>query len=256
LAKSTGVRIEVIEDVGDANMINTVQIPTLDGKGSFPAYVAKPADAPRGAIIVIQEIFGVNPGIRKKCDDWAAAGYLAVAPDVFWRQKTGVELNPDDPGEFQQGIAYMMKHDFDQGIQDVEATIHWIRRPIDKGRAGVPKVGLVGYCMGGRVAYLTATRTDIDASVGYYGVAIDAMLNEAHAIAKPLMLHVPTADGFVPPAAQQAMHAGLDENAHVTILDYEGLDHGFADSFGARRNEAGAQLADTRTAEFFAAHVG
>jgi carboxymethylenebutenolidase len=232
-------------------MTNSVQIPALDGKAQFPAYVAKPSGTARGAIIVIQEIFGVNPGIRKKCDDWAAAGYLAVAPDVFWRQKTGVELNPDDPGEFQQGVAYMMKHDFNLGIQDVEATIHWIRRD-----TGVPKVGLVGYCMGGRVAYLTATRTDIDASVGYYGVAIETMLNEAHAIANPLMLHVPTADGFVPPAAQQAMHAGLDENAHVTILDYEGLDHGFADSFGARRNEAGAQLADKRTAEFFAAHVG
>jgi carboxymethylenebutenolidase len=232
-------------------MTGTVKIPTLDGKASFPAYVVKPASAPRGAIIVIQEIFGVNPGIRKKCDDWAAAGYLAVAPDVFWRQKTGVELNPDDPGEFQQGVAYMMKHDFDLGIQDVEATIHWIRR-----EAAVPKVGLVGYCMGGRVAYLTATRTDIDASVGYYGVSIETMLNEAHAIAKPLLLHVPTADGFVPPAAQAAMHEGLDNNAHVTILDYEGLDHGFADSFGARRNAAGAELADRRTAEFFAAHVG
>jgi carboxymethylenebutenolidase len=232
-------------------MTSIVQVPTLDKKLSFPAYVAKPAGEPRGAIIVIQEIFGVNPGIRKKCDDWAAAGYLAVAPDVFWRQKTGVELNPDDPQEFQEGVAYMMKHDFDLGIQDVEATIHWIRRDL-----GVPKVGLVGYCMGGRVAYLTATRTDIDASVGYYGVGIDGMIGESHAIARPLLLHVPTADGFVPPAAQKAMHDGLDDNPHVTIHDYDGLDHGFADTFGARRNEAGAQLADQRTAEFFAAHVG
>ena len=180
-------------------MATNTQIPTLDGKAAFPAYVVQPSGgaAPKGAIIVIQEIFGVNPGIRKKADDWAAAGYLAVAPDVFWRQKTGVELNPDDPGEFQQGVAYMMKHDFDLGILDVEATIHWIRR-----EQGVPKVGLVGYCMGGRVAYLTATRTDVDASVGYYGVGIDQMLNESHAIAKPLLLHVPTADGFVPPDAQ------------------------------------------------------
>ncbi len=231
--------------------MTSAQIPTLDGKTSFPAYVAEPSGSPRGAIIVIQEIFGVNPGIRKKCDDWASTGYLAVAPDVFWRQRTGIELNPDDPEEFQQGVAYMMKHDFDLGIQDVEATIHWLRR-----EQGVPKVGLVGYCMGGRVAYLTATRTDIDASVGYYGVGIDAMMNESHAIAKPLLLHVPTADGFVPPAAQQAMHAGLDDNAHVTMFDYEGLDHGFADTFGARRDEAGAMLADGRTAEFFAANVG
>jgi carboxymethylenebutenolidase len=85
---------------------------------------------------------------------------------------------------------------------------------------------------------------------------IDQMLNESHAIAKPLMLHVPTSDHFVGPEAQKAMHEGLDSNAHVTIHDYPGLDHGFADTFGARRNEEGAQLADRRTEEFFAAHVG
>jgi len=232
-------------------MTRNAQAPTLDQAGSIPLYVARPEGTPRGAIIVIQEIFGVNPGIRKKADDWAEAGYLAVAPDVFWRQVPGVELDPDVPEEFQAGIGYMMKHDFDLGIRDVEAVIHWIRR-----EEGVPKVGLVGYCMGGRIAYMAATRTDIDASVGYYGVMIDQMLNESHAIAKPLMLHVPTADGFVPAEAQAAMHAGLDDNAHVTIHDYEGLDHGFADTFGMRRDEPGAELADQRTADFFAANVG
>lgn len=232
-------------------MSTNTQIPTLDGAGTFPAYVAKPAGTPRGAIIVIQEVFGVNPGIVQKADDWASQGYLAVAPDVFWRQKPGIELNPDVPEEFQTAIGYAQKHDFDLGIQDIEAVIHWIRR-----EAGVPKVGLVGFCMGGRVAYLAATRTDIDASVGYYGVGIDELLHESHAIAKALLLHVPTADGFVPPAAQKAMHEGLDGNPHVTLFDYQGLDHGFADTFGARRDEAGAQLADQRTADFFARHVG
>jgi len=232
-------------------MTTNIQIPTLDGKDKFPAYVARPAGDPRGAVIVIQEIFGVNPGIRKKADDWAARGYLAVAPDVFWRQKPGVEFDSDIPEQFQEAIGYMMKHDFDLGIRDVEATIHWIRR-----EQGVAKVGLVGFCMGGKVAYMAATRTDVDASVGYYGVGIDQMLNESHAIAKPLMLHVPTADGFVPAEAQKAMHEGLDGNPHVTLHDYEGLDHGFAAEHGVRRNEQAAQLADQRTAEFFAQHVG
>lgn len=232
-------------------MSTNAQAPTLDGQGSIPLHVAEPSGTPRGAIIVIQEIFGINPGIRQKCADWAAKGYLAVAPDVFWRQQPGVELNPDVPEEFQTGVGYMMKHDFDLGIRDVEAVIHWIRR-----EKGVSKVGLVGFCMGGKVAYMAATRTDIDASAGYYGVGIDAMLNESHAIAKPLLLHVPTADGFVQPEAQAAMHAGLDDNSHVTIHDYEGLDHGFADTFGARRDEDGATLADQRTEDFFAAHVG
>ena len=231
-------------------MPTNTQIPTLDHAGQIPAYVVKPAEAPRGAIIVIQEIFGVNPGIAKKADDWAALGYLAVAPDVFWRQQPGVELNPDEPAEFQQGVDLMMKHDFFLGIQDIEAVIHWTRRDQQ-----VAKVGLVGFCMGGRMAYMTAARTDIDASVGYYGVGIDQMLNESGAIAKPLLLHVPTADGFVPPATQKAMHEGLDANPHVTLYDYEGLDHGFADTSGARRNEAGAKLADERTTAFFEANL-
>jgi len=232
-------------------MSTNTQIPTLDGSGTFPAYVARPAGTPRGAIIVIQEIFGVNPGIVQKADDWASKGYLAVAPDVFWRQEPGVELDPDVPEQFQTALGFMQNHDFDLGIQDIEAVIHWIRR-----EAGVPKVGLVGFCMGGRIAYLAATRTDLDASVGYYGVGIDQLLNESHAIAKALLLHIPTADGFVSPDAQKAMHAGLDGNPHVTLFDYEGLDHGFADTFGARRDEAGAQLADQRTADFFAQHLG
>lgn len=232
-------------------MPTNAQAPTLDGQGDIPLYLAEPSGSPRGAVIIIQEIFGINPGIRQKCEDWAAKGYLAVAPDVFWRQQVGIELNPDVPEEFQTGVGYMMKHDFDLGIRDVEAVIHWIRR-----ENGVAKVGLVGFCMGGKIAYMAATRTDIDASVGYYGVGIDGMLNESHAIAKPLLLHVPTADGFVKPEAQAAMHAGLDDNAHVTLHDYAGLDHGFADTFGARRDEEGAKLADGRTEDFFAAHVG
>ena len=236
-------------------MTTNTTIPPLHGSsdaaGSIPAYVARPSGDPRGAIIVIQEIFGVNPGIVQKCDDWAAKGYLAVAPDVFWRQKPGVELDSDIPEQFQEGVGYMMKHDFDLGIQDVEATVHWIRR-----EAGVSKVGLVGFCMGGKIAYMAAARTDVDASVGYYGVGIDQMLNESHAIAKALLLHIPTADGFVSPDAQKAMHEGLDGNPHVTLYDYEGLDHGFAAEDGVRRNDAAAELADKRTAEFFAQHVG
>jgi len=226
-------------------------IPTLDKQDSIPAYVVEPDDAPKGAIIVVQEIFGVNSGIRKKVEDWADQGYLAVAPDVFWRQQPGIDLDPDVPEQFQQAIAYMMAHDMNLGIQDIEAVIHWIRR-----EAGVAKVGIVGFCMGGRVAYMAATRTDIDASVAYYGGGINQMLNESHAIAKALMLHFAGADGFIPPEAQAAIHTALDSNAHVTIHDYPGLDHGFADTFGKRRNEAGAHLADRRTEEFFARHLG
>ncbi len=231
-------------------MTNT-EIPTLDGDGMIPAYVARPEGTPRGAIIVQQEIFGVDAGIRRKADSWAAKGYLAVAPDTFWRQKPGIELSPYVEEEMQQALNHMMAHDFDIGIRDIEAVIHWIRR-----EEGVPKIGLVGFCMGGKIAYMVAARTDIDASVGYYGVMIDQMLNEKHAIARPLMLHIPTADHFVDAAAQKAIHDGLDDHPRVTLWDYEGLDHGFAAEIGARRDEAGAELADKRTAEFFAEVIG
>jgi carboxymethylenebutenolidase len=226
-------------------------IPTLEGDAQFGAYVAKPAGEPRGAIIVIQEIFGVNPGIRQKCDKLAAEGYLALAPDLFWRLQPEVSLDPDVESEFATALGLMGKFNQDAGIRDIEATIHHIRRNL-----GVAKVGCVGYCLGGRLAFMTAARTDIDASVGYYGVGIDGLLGEKHAIAHPLMLHIPTNDGFVPRETQAAMHAGLGDHPKVTLHDYEGLDHGFATEHGKRRNEDAANLADTRTAAFFAEHLG
>ena len=232
-------------------MSETVTIKTLDGDADFSAYVARPDGTPKAAIIVIQEIFGVNPGIRNKCDGWAEQGYLAVAPDLFFRMKPGLELDPDIEAEFNEALDYFGKYDPDDGVKDIEATIHWIRR-----EAGVAKVGCVGYCLGGKLAYMTAARTDIDASVGYYGVMIDQMLGEKHAIAHPLLLHIPTADHFVGPEAQAAMHAGLDDHPRVTLHDYEGLDHGFATESGNRRDEQGAQLADGRTKAFFAEHLG
>jgi carboxymethylenebutenolidase len=231
-------------------MATNTEIPSLDGSTQIPAYVVEPEATPRGAIIVIQEIFGVNQGIMAKAGDWAAQGYLAIAPDVFWRQQPGVELDPDVPEQFQQGVALMMKHDFTAGLEDVKAVIAWARAQ------GAAKVGLVGFCMGGRIAFMSATGTDLDAAVGYYGVGIDQMLGQADAIAGQVLLHIPTADHFVPAEAQQAIHAGLDGNPHVTLFDYEGLDHGFADTFGARRDEAGAKLADERTRGFFGKIVG
>ncbi|WP_086606893.1 dienelactone hydrolase family protein [Erythrobacter donghaensis] len=230
--------------------LNTA-IPTLEGDAQFGAYVAQPEGTPKAAIIVIQEIFGVNPGIRQKCDKFAAEGYLAVAPDLFWRLQPEVSLDPDVESEFQTALDLMGKFNQDAGIRDIEATIHHIRRTM-----GVAKVGCVGYCLGGRLAYMTAARTDIDASVGYYGVGIDGLLGEKHAIAHPLMLHIPTADGFVSRETQAAMHEGLDDHPKVTLHDYEGLDHGFATEHGKRRDEAAANLADGRTAAFFVEHLG
>ena len=223
-----------------------IEIETFAKDGHFSAYAALPEGPAEGAIIVIQEIFGVNEGIRRKCDDWAKQGYAAFAPDLFWRLKPGIELDADVPEQFEQALAWMGKFDQDLGVSDIEATIRHARAV-----AG-GKVGAVGYCLGGRLAFMAACRTDGDAFVGYYGVGIDGLIGESHAIGKPVMLHVPTADHFVSPDSQKAMHEGLADNRHVTLYDYEGLDHGFAAEMGMRRHEDGAQLADSRTAAFFA----
>lgn len=230
----------------------TVRIDASDHSGSFAAYVAEPQGTPRGAIVVIQEIFGVNPGIRKKCDDWAGKGYLAIAPDLFWRLQPGIELDPDVPDQLQRAFDWMNKFDQNKGIEDIESTIRAARAKL----GGHGKVGVVGYCLGGRLAFMTATRTDTNATVGYYGVGIDNLLGEKHAIAHPVLLHIAGADHFVSAEIQAKMHAGLDDHPKVTLHDYPGEDHGFAAETGKRRSEKAAQLADERTAAFFAEHIG
>ncbi len=232
-------------------MTTTITIDALDSSEHFAAYVAKPEGEARAAIIVIQEIFGVNAGIRRKCDTLAEAGYLAIAPDLFWQIEPGIELDPDIPSEFQQALGHLGTFDQDKGVADIEATIRAARALVGGG-----KVGVVGYCLGGRLAFMTATRTDTDASVGYYGVGIDGLLGEKHAIANPVLLHIPEEDHFVDKPAQAAMHAGLDDHPKVTLYDYPGEDHGFATEFGKRRSDAAAKLADERTAAFFAKNLG
>ena len=232
-------------------MKSYTEINALDGKGEeFLAYTSQPVAPPKAAIVVIQEIFGVNEGIRAKCDEWAAKGYLAIAPDLFWRIRPGIELDADVPEQLQEAFGLIGQFDQEAGIRDIEATIREARSMVGGG-----KVGAVGYCLGGRLAYMTAARTDINASVGYYGVGLEGLLGESHAIAHPLMLHIAVDDGFVPPEAQKAVHAGLGDHPKVTLLDYPGVDHGFAAQMGKRRVEAAARLADSRTEEFFAQHL-
>ena len=232
-------------------MSETARISTLDHEGTFSVYCARPSGDPRAAIVVIQEIFGVNAGIRLKCDLLAADGYLALAPDLFWRLQPDVELDPDVPEQMQQAFGLMQRFDQDLGVRDIEATIRHAR-----GALGVAKVGAVGYCLGGRLAFMTAARTDVDATVGYYAVGLPDLLREKHGVAHPLMLHIAGADHFVGPDQQQAIHEGLDGHSKVTLHDYPGLDHGFATEIGQRRNAEGAELADSRTAAFLAENLG
>lgn len=229
-----------------------VPIETLDADASFDAYRADPAGAPKAAIVVIQEIFGVNPGIRQKCDRLAEAGYLAIAPDLFWRIAPRTELDPDVPEQMQRALDMIPRFDQDRGVADIEAAIRYARAQLTGGG----KVGCVGYCLGGRLAFMAAARTDVNASVGYYPVGIPDLLREANAIAHPVMLHIAGADHFVDADTQAKMHGGLDDHPKVTLHDYPGEDHGFAAEIGDRRSSEAADLADGRTMALFAEALG
>src|SRR5262249_27988894 len=167
-------------------------------------------------VVVIQEIFGVNKVMRDTADGLAARGYFALAPDLFWRIEAGVQLTDKSEAEWKRAFDLMTKFEPDMGIRDIQATIAHLRGL--PGASG--KVGAVGYCLGGLLAYLTAARTDADASVGYYGVNIDQKLDEAKHIKKPLMLHIAAKDPYVKPDAQKKIIDALSKNPHVTIHVY------------------------------------
>lgn len=220
--------------------------------GEFSAYVARPAAAKAPAVVVIQEIFGVNAVMREITDELAAAGYLAICPDLFWRIEPGIDITDQSKEEWDKAFSLFNAFDADKGVEDLQATIDLIRA--DAGCNG--KVGSVGYCLGGKLAFLTATRTDVDAAVSFYGVGLDSLTGEAVKITRPLLMHVATEDGFVPKEAQAAIHAALDNHALITIHDYEGRDHAFARKGGDHYDAADAALANGRTLEFFKANLG
>ncbi|MCJ9429871.1 dienelactone hydrolase family protein [Kordiimonas marina] len=228
-------------------MAEYIDIQATDGSGSFKAYVAKPAGGTGPAVVAIQEIFGVNGGMRQISDDLAAQGYIAICPDLFWRQEPGVDITDKSKEEWDKAFSLMQGFDMDKGIEDIAATIDVVRAM--DGCSG--KVGAVGYCLGGRLAYMTAARTDIDASVSYYGVGIDTLLDEAGNIKKPLMMHIAEEDGFVDKDAQARIHKGLDGHPLVSLFDYAGVDHAFARPDGINWNGQAANLANSRTKEFF-----
>ena len=224
---------------------------TTEG-GTFSAYVARPAATKAPAVVVIQEIFGVNQVMREVCDRLAGQGFLAVCPDLFWRLEPGVDITDQSKAEWDKAFDLMTRFDVDQGVEDIRATIDQVRA--SGGCSG--KVGAVGYCLGGRLAFLTATRTDSEASVGYYGVGIEAYLPEAEKLAHPLMLHIAEDDGFVSKEAQAMITGALKDHPQVTLHTYPGCDHAFARPGGAHYDAAAAAQADARTLAHFRQHLG
>ncbi len=231
-------------------MKNEIRIKAHD-KGSFMAYVAPPAQLPAPAVVVIQEIFGVNAVMRGICDHLAQAGYLAVCPDLFWRQEPGIQITDKTEAEWQKAFQLFQGFDVDQGIEDLKSTLAHVREM--KNCAG--KVGTIGYCLGGKLAYLMAARSDVDCSVSYYGVGIDELLDEAPKIKKQLLMHVAEKDKFVPMAAQQKILSTLNKHKNIEIHVYPGVDHAFAREGGQHYDKEAANQANARTADFLATHL-
>jgi carboxymethylenebutenolidase len=217
-----------------------VTVRSFDG-GEFSAYLALPAGGRGPGLVVLQEIFGVNANMRAVCDWFAARGFAALCPDLFWRMEPNLELSPEH--HFDRALALLSKLDQTKAVEDAAAAMAYLRQHA----ACNVRVGVVGYCLGGRLAYLTSARYKPDAAVGYYGVMIENALEEANAIACPLMLHVAGVDKYCTPAARERIVAALPD---ATIHVYPSCEHAFARQGGMHFDAAAAELANLRTIEF------
>lgn len=227
-------------------MADWIEIKAHDG-GAFKAYVERPSSGSGPVVICIQEIFGVNHAMRDIARHWADQGYIAVAPDLFWRQEPGVDITDKSEEEWKKAFSLFQGFDLENGIADLKSTIAHARNM--EGATG--KVGTVGFCLGGKLAYLLACRSDAECNVSYYGVGIEELLGEASAIKNPLMMHIAEEDGFVPKDAQAKIKAGLENVGPVDIYSYPGMDHAFARIGGVPYDEANANLANTRSLDAF-----
>lgn len=218
---------------------------TRDG-GTMGAYVALPVNLPAPGIVIAQEIFGVNGFLRSKADELAAQGFVVVVPDLFWRIEPGVQLTDKSKEEWDKAFALMNAFNIDQGVEDLEDVTLAMRE--DTRTNGF--IGCIGYCLGGKLAFLMATRTGVNASVSYYGVGLDALLDEAEYIEEPLMMHIAEEDKFVSKEAQSRIKAALQDDPLVTIHTYPGMDHAFTRTGGEHYDAAAAAIANERTVAF------
>ncbi|HRQ60926.1 MAG TPA: dienelactone hydrolase family protein [Alphaproteobacteria bacterium] len=231
--------------------MTSTEIQAHDG-GTFKAHIVMPDSTPAGAVIVVQEIFGINNDVRKKCEEMADLGFIGIAPDLFWRIEPGIELYDSNPEQLQRAFHLFGEFNVELGIKDLQSTLNFIRKHPDCNG----HVGAVGYCLGGKLAYMLAAASDIDASVSYYGVGIEAMLGQADAIKNPILLHIAGNDQFVPKAAQEKIIETLKDHDTAETFHYPGMDHAFARENGMHYNAQAATLANERTATFLKAYLG
>jgi carboxymethylenebutenolidase len=231
-------------------MDQTITIRTEGGE--FSAYVARPANVAVPVVVVLHEVFGVNGDMRQTCLELAGQGFAAIAPELFWRQERGVDLNTWSDAEWKKGLALYSAYDRDAGVRDVIATVRAARQ-LD-GASG--KVGVIGFCLGGLMTYLTAARHDLDAAVAYHGGDTENYLGEARGVTAPLLMHLAEEDEFISKNAQARIKAALADVPGAKVYSYPGCNHAFARHTGVHYDATAAALANGRSWEFLAEHLG
>jgi carboxymethylenebutenolidase len=219
----------------------------IDGRnGVFAAYIAQPETLPAPGVVVLQEVFGVNADIRKHCDELAKQGFIAVAPDLFWRQEPGVDLSVTSEPDWQHGLRLYQAYDRDDGAGDVKDTADAVAKLAEC----TGKVAVLGYCLGGLMTFLTAVRYGVDAAVVYHGGDTEKYLGEVDGLHAPLLMHLAEEDEFISKPAQAKIKAALARRPTATVYSYPGQRHAFTRHNGAHYNAAAAALANGRTSEF------
>jgi carboxymethylenebutenolidase len=229
----------------------TIQIAASDGTGTFNAYLSVPPSGKGPGLVLAQEIFGVNQTMRDVADYYAEEGYVVLVPDVFWRQEPGVELGYT-PEDWQRAFGYYQGFDEGKGVEDIQASLTALRSRAEC----VGKAGVLGFCLGGKLAYLAACRTDADVSIGYYGVGIEKALDEAKNIKGRLVLHLAENDQFCPPEARSAILEALSGRESTELYVYAGVDHAFARQGGEHFHKPSALMAHQRSVTALKAEMG
>jgi carboxymethylenebutenolidase len=221
-------------------------------EGTFSVYIEWPEKTPAPAVVVLHEVFGVNKDMRQSCREFADQGFIAVCPDLFWRQEPGLDLNHWSEEEWKKGTALYEAYDFALGVRDVEAVLEMARSlPECTG-----KVGVMGYCLGGLMTFLTAARVGVEAGVAYYGGGTQNYLADAPTLRSSMIMHLGTEDEFISADSQTKIKVALKDNDNVTIYSYPGCSHAFARHTGTHYDEKAAKLANGRTYEFFHRYLG
>ena len=225
-----------------------IDIPT--GNDSFGGYLALPKRGKGPAVIIIQEIFGVNAHIRAVADQYAADGFVALAPDVFWRTQPRVELTYEG-ADRDKGIELMIKTDVGLAVADIGAAADALRaRPEVAG-----KLAAIGYCFGGQLAYRAAATGKLDAAVSYYGGGIQNALDLAGQVTQPILFHYAENDHGIPLTAVDQVKAAFAGHGDASFHVYPGAEHGFNCTDRASYNQRAAALAHGRTLTFLAEHL-